>query len=71
MTTTVERSAPPRSSDRVRQVVVLVGALLAVAAAAIGSGAFGGTPIQDAAGGALSADATPVAPDTPRSRSGR
>jgi hypothetical protein len=68
MTTTVERSAPPRSSDRVRQVVVLVGALLAVAAAAIGSGAFGGTPIQDAAGGALSADATPVAPDTPAFR---
>ncbi|MEG3614497.1 MULTISPECIES: tryptophan-rich sensory protein [Isoptericola] len=51
--------------DRVRQVVVAVGALLAILGAAVGSGAFGGQPIQDAAGGALSAEATVVAPDNP------
>ncbi|ROS78609.1 TspO/MBR related protein [Cellulomonas sp. PhB143] len=60
---------PPETAvttrDRVRQGIVLVGALLAVAGAAWGSGAFGGTAIQDAADGALSATATPVAPDGP------
>ncbi|MBC9936003.1 MULTISPECIES: tryptophan-rich sensory protein [unclassified Leucobacter] len=55
----------PEPSDRVRQVVVFVLALLAVAAAGLGSGAFGGTPVQDAAGGALAADATLIAPGTP------
>lgn len=62
-------SAPPAhratTSDRVRQVVVLVGAVVAIVAAAIGSGAFGGQPIAEAADGALSATATPVAPDSP------
>lgn len=67
---TVPRSAPldPTSSDRVRQVVVVVGALLAMAGAALGSGAFGGQQVEDAAGGALSADATPLAPDSPAFR---
>lgn len=51
-----------RTSDVVRQVGVLVLALLAIAGAAVGSGAFGGTPIAEAADGALSATATPVAP---------
>ena len=37
-------------------------AVLAVIAAFIGSGAAGGQPVQDAAGGALAADATLVAP---------
>ncbi|WP_435736752.1 tryptophan-rich sensory protein [Cellulosimicrobium sp. PMB13] len=58
----------PAPSDRVRQVVVLVGSLVAAGAAAYGSGAFGGQAIQDAAGGALSATATPVAPDNPAFR---
>ncbi len=62
-------SAPPAhratTSDRVRQVVVLVGAVVAIVAATIGSGAFGGQPIAEAADGALSATATPVAPDSP------
>ncbi|MBD5786433.1 tryptophan-rich sensory protein [Cellulosimicrobium terreum] len=58
----------PTPSDRVRQVVVLVGSLVAAGAAAYGSGAFGGQAIQDAAGGALSATATPVAPDNPAFR---
>ncbi|WP_273652842.1 tryptophan-rich sensory protein [Cellulomonas fimi] len=67
---TVPRSAPlaPSSADRVRQVVVVVGALLAMAGAAVGSGAFGGQQVEDAAGGALSADATPLAPDSPAFR---
>lgn len=55
----------PGTADRVRQVVVLLGALLAVAGAAIGSGAAGGQPISEAADGALAADATVVAPGSP------
>jgi hypothetical protein len=51
--------------DRTRQVAVLVGSLLAVAGAFLGSGALGGTPIAEAAGGALSADATHLAPGSP------
>lgn len=50
--------------DRVRQVVVVVSVVLALAGSAIGSGAFGGTKIKDAAGGALAADATLLAPGT-------
>lgn len=65
MTATAQPPSDATSADRLRQVVVLAGALVAVAAAAVGSGAFGGQPIQDAAGGALSATATPVAPDSP------
>src|SRR3712207_5999999 len=51
--------------DVVRQAGVLVLAVLATLAAAVGSGAFGGTPIDEAADGALSASATPVAPGSP------
>lgn len=51
--------------DTVRQAIVLVSAILAVVGAFIGSGAAGGTPIQKAAGGALAADATPIAPGAP------
>ena len=51
--------------DTLRQSVVLVSATIAVVGAFIGSGAAGGTPIQNAAGGALSADATPIAPGGP------
>ncbi|MBB1024382.1 tryptophan-rich sensory protein, partial [Dietzia sp. DQ12-76] len=43
-------------------VVTLLGVAAAIVAAFVGSGALGGTPVADAAGGALSADATPVAP---------
>lgn len=46
----------------VRQLAVAVGAAVAVATSLVGSGALGGTPIAEAAGGALSADATLVAP---------
>ncbi|WP_052367014.1 hypothetical protein [Paraoerskovia marina] len=55
----------PTRADRVRQVTVLIGAVVAIAGAAVGSGAAGGQPIQDAAGGALAADATVLAPDSP------
>ncbi|MGN6444329.1 tryptophan-rich sensory protein [Amnibacterium sp.] len=50
--------------DVVRVVVVIGSLVLALVGSAIGSGAFGGTPIQDAAGGALAADATLLAPGT-------
>jgi hypothetical protein len=51
--------------DTVRQVVVVASMLIAIAGGVVGSGAFGGTPIAEAAGGALSADATPIAPAGP------
>lgn len=43
-------------------VVTVLGVAAAIVTAFIGSGAIGGTPINEAAGGALSADATPIAP---------
>lgn len=49
----------------VRKIVIAVSAVVAVVGSYIGSGAAGGTPIQDAAGGALSASATAIAPDGP------
>lgn len=54
--------------DRVRQVAVAAGAALAIVGAAWGSGAFGGTPIEDAAGGALAPDATLLAAAEPAFR---
>ncbi|MET0956053.1 MAG: tryptophan-rich sensory protein [Cryobacterium sp.] len=51
--------------DLLRQSTVLVSAVLALAGSFVGSGAAGGTPIQDASGGALAADATPIAPGGP------
>ena len=50
------------SRDIVRQIAVAASAVFAVIAAFVGSGAAGGVPIQDAAGGALAADATLIAP---------
>lgn len=52
-------------SDRFRQIGVTVAFALRIIGTAIGSGAFGGTPIDEAAGGALSADATLLAPAGP------
>ena len=63
-TDTSSTRPPATSADVVRQIVVLVSAVLAVVLAAVGSGAFGGTSVADAAGGALSATATTVAPAT-------
>ncbi len=60
------RAAPARSRrDVVRQVVVLVGAVLATVAGYWGSGAGGGRAQQEVGEGALAADATPVAPGEP------
>ena len=42
-----------------------IGAVLAIVGAAWGSGAFGGTPIKDAAGGALAPDSTLLGAATP------
>lgn len=42
--------------------MVFVLSLVAIAGAFLGSGALGGTPIQDAAGGALASDSTLIAP---------
>lgn len=60
-----EEEPMPQPNDVLRQGLVLVSALLAVAGAFIGSGAAGGIPISDAAGGALAADATAIAPGGP------
>lgn len=55
---------PATARDRARQVAVAVCAVIAVVGGFLGSGAVIGTPIAEAAGGALAADATPVAPGT-------
>ncbi|MGA6203244.1 TspO/MBR family protein [Nocardia testacea] len=54
-----------RTSDISRQLLLLAAAVIAAVAAVIGSGALGGTPIAEAADGALAADATFVAPAGP------
>ena len=59
---TTATHSPATTIDRVRQVTVLIGGALAIVGAAWGSAAFGGTPIAEAAGGALSSDATVLAP---------
>lgn len=51
-----------KGSDLLRQVIVILSAGVAIVGSFIGSGAAGGTPIQDAAGGALGVDATLIAP---------
>ncbi|VXB80142.1 TspO/MBR family protein [Plantibacter sp. T3] len=55
----------PTTADRVRQIAVAVSAVLAIIGSYIGSGAAGGTQVQNAANGALSASSTPIAPDGP------
>lgn len=55
----------PVAADRVRQSVVIASAVAAVIGAVVGSGLLGGTSIARAAGGALSADATLLAPAGP------
>lgn len=53
---------PTRGTGWAMPVITLLGVAAAIVAAFVGSGALGGTPVAEAAGGALSADATPVAP---------
>ena len=64
MTTTTAATGPNTRNDLARQLTVAVSAVLAVIGSFIGSGAAGGQPVQDAAGGALAADATLIAPGT-------
>jgi hypothetical protein len=52
-------------ADVTRAAVVTVSELLSIAGTLLGVGIFGGEPVQDAAGGALSADATLLAPAGP------
>lgn len=61
----VQADRQAATADTVRQWVVLVSLIVAIGGSAVGSGAFGGTPIQEAAGGALRADATLIAPAVP------
>ena len=69
MTPTPSLPAPAdRASFRVelvRQIAIVLCTIAAIAGSLIGSGALGGTPIAEAAGGALSASATPIAPAVP------
>ena len=58
-------SEPALPSDRRRQVGVTVAEVLCVVGTLVGVGVLGGTPVQEAAGGALAADATLVAPAGP------
>lgn len=54
-----------RSTSIVTTLLTAAAVAVAIVVAFIGSGALGGTPISEAAGGALSADATPLAPAGP------
>ena len=53
------------ASDVTRQITVISSAVFAIIGSFVGSGAAGGTPVQDASGGALAADASLIAPATP------
>lgn len=57
-----------RENNWFMPVITIVGVALAIVAAFFGSGALGGTPINQAAGGALTADSTPLAPGGPAFR---
>ena len=63
LTASLPAVAAPR--DRARQVAVAAAAVVAVLGALVGTGALGGTPVAEAAGGALSESATLVAPAGP------
>lgn len=52
----------PAATGWALPIITVVGVAVAIVGAFIGSGALGGTPIAEASGGVLSADATPVAP---------
>ena len=52
-------------ADRRRQVTVTVAEVLCVLGTLVGVGVLGGPPVQQAAGGALAADATLIAPGSP------
>lgn len=55
----------PQGADRGRQVAVVLAAVVCVLGGVLGSGVWIGEPVAEAAGGALSADATFLAPAGP------
>jgi len=55
----------PNAADRARQVTVTVAYLVCLLGSLIGVGVFGGPTIEEAAGGALSSEATHLAPAGP------
>ncbi|WP_415854648.1 TspO/MBR family protein [Sinomonas sp. G460-2] len=55
----------PRPSPAMPGVFTAASAVVALLLAAVGSGAFGGTPVASAAGGYFSSVATPLAPGVP------
>lgn len=59
-------STDPRldSTSLLARLAVITAVVLSIVGAFIGSGALGGTPVSEAAGGWLSTDATPLAPHT-------
>lgn len=62
--TTVARPSVGDRKDTARLVSVTVAEILCVLGTLLGVGVFGGPPVAQAAGGALSADATLIAPGT-------
>ncbi len=52
------------NSDRTRQITVTVSEIVCIFGTLLGVGVFGGTQVNQAGGGALSADATLIAPGT-------
>ncbi|WP_430591493.1 tryptophan-rich sensory protein [Humidisolicoccus flavus] len=66
--TAAAHSGPGKLGDRPRQILVAVFAVVATIGAFIGSGVIIGTPIAEAADGALSANATLLSPGTPAFR---
>ncbi|MEB7504769.1 tryptophan-rich sensory protein [Arthrobacter koreensis] len=61
----VQGSQSYSGRDLARQLTVTVSFIICIAGSVVGVGVFGGTPIAEAAGGALSADATYLAPASP------
>jgi hypothetical protein len=53
------------AKDLTRQIAVISAVVFMLVAAAVGTGALGGTPVEDLQNGALDADATLLAPATP------
>lgn len=65
MSSTQTRDMTTQTSSLARKVAVTLAYLVCLAGTTIGVGAFGGTPIAEASGGVLAADATHLAPASP------
>jgi hypothetical protein len=58
-------TAASRPADLTRQIAVIAATCFMIIAAAVGTGAFGGTPVQDLQNGALDSDGSFLAPARP------